>query len=131
MGILFGMAVPLGIAYLLAVQFIPSRPSRGEILFFKRGRFKHNRTTPDHETGDILLLSHHTEDTSQSRDREADNTINAAPRRGATFHWESLSYKINTQAGMKSILSNINGWVSPGTLTALMVGFIPHHLFLY
>ncbi|VUC23836.1 unnamed protein product [Clonostachys rosea] len=120
-GILFGMAIPLCLAYLLAVQFIPSRPSRGEILFFKRGQFKRNLSSPDQETGNIELLLHDTEDTPKSRTQETDNIIDTPPRRGAaTFHWESLSYKINTQAGMKSILSDINGWVRPGTLTALM-----------
>ncbi len=41
--------------------------------------------------------------------------------RSATLHWRNLCYNIKTKSGTRRILNNIDGWVKPGTMTALMV----------
>lgn len=39
----------------------------------------------------------------------------------STLHWENVSYEIPLKKGKhKEVLQNIDGWVKPGTLTALM-----------
>lgn len=38
-------------------------------------------------------------------------------RPNSVFNWQNLCYDV----GSKRILNNIDGWVKPGTLTALMV----------
>ncbi|CAL9735807.1 pleiotropic ABC efflux transporter of multiple drugs [Monosporozyma servazzii] len=38
----------------------------------------------------------------------------------ATFHWRDVCYDINIKNETRRILSNVDGWVKPGTLTALM-----------
>jgi hypothetical protein len=40
------------------------------------------------------------------------------------FHWEDLSYDIEIRTEKRRILDNVDGWVKPGTLTALMVGLV-------
>lgn len=40
---------------------------------------------------------------------------------GATFLWENLSYEVPVKQGQKMILESIEGWINPGTLTALIV----------
>jgi ATP-binding cassette subfamily G (WHITE) protein 2 (PDR) len=40
--------------------------------------------------------------------------------RGATVHWTDLSYAIPTKDGFKRLLCEVEGYVEPGTLTALM-----------
>lgn len=40
----------------------------------------------------------------------------------ATFLWENLSYEVPIKHGQKKILEGIEGWINPGTLTALIVG---------
>jgi ATP-binding cassette, subfamily G (WHITE), member 2, PDR len=42
-------------------------------------------------------------------------------QQSSVFHWNNLSYEVETKNGTKEILNNISGWVKPGTLTALMV----------
>lgn len=37
------------------------------------------------------------------------------------FHWEDLCYDINIKNEERRILDHVDGWVKPGTLTALMV----------
>jgi ABC-type transport system involved in cytochrome bd biosynthesis fused ATPase/permease subunit len=36
------------------------------------------------------------------------------------FTWEDLSYSVSVPGGQKKLLTNIYGYVKPGTLTALM-----------
>lgn len=37
------------------------------------------------------------------------------------FHWEDLCYDVHIKTEERRILDNVDGWVKPGTLTALMV----------
>jgi ABC-type glutathione transport system ATPase component len=39
---------------------------------------------------------------------------------GSVFTWTNVNYSIGTGAGEAQLLHNINGYVKPGTLTALM-----------
>ena len=38
----------------------------------------------------------------------------------AIFHWRDLCYDVPVKGGERRILNNVDGWVKPGTLTALM-----------
>ena len=38
----------------------------------------------------------------------------------ATFHWRNVCYDVPVKGGTRRILENVDGWVKPGTLTALM-----------
>jgi hypothetical protein len=40
----------------------------------------------------------------------------------AVFHWEDLCYDIQVKKENRRILDHVDGWVKPGTATALMVG---------
>lgn len=37
------------------------------------------------------------------------------------FHWQNISYDITIKGEPRTILDKVDGWVKPGTLTALMV----------
>lgn len=39
----------------------------------------------------------------------------------AVFHWENLCYDIQVKKENRCILDHVDGWVKPGTATALMV----------
>ena len=42
------------------------------------------------------------------------------PQREETFSWENVSLEVKIGKESRSLLSNVSGWVRPGTLTALM-----------
>jgi ATP-binding cassette subfamily G (WHITE) protein 2 (PDR) len=42
-------------------------------------------------------------------------------RQTAIFHWEDVSFDIKIGKENRRILDHVDGWVKPGTLTALMV----------
>lgn len=118
--------IPCCILYLLASELIPAQPSRGEVLLFKRRKLRERLTRADDETGDLSTpqpASQETRDTTVD-DMAPPKTEEAAtpmPSHGANFYWESVDYEIKTRGGPRNILTDVNGWVKPGTLTALMV----------
>lgn len=111
--------------HLLAAQYIPAQRSKGDIIRFLRDGSK-RRTSPDLENSNPLTFA-------QDSARQAPHTItglekpalNEQPeiihKQTAVFHWSGLSYEVKTKDGTKKILNNVDGWVEPGTLTALMV----------
>lgn len=42
-------------------------------------------------------------------------------RQQGVLHWKDLCYDISINGNKRQILDHVNGWVKPGTLTALMV----------
>src|SRR5699024_7906303 len=41
-------------------------------------------------------------------------------RNTSVFTWKNLSYTVKTPSGDRLLLDNVQGWVKPGNLTALM-----------
>lgn len=124
-GILLGMMIAFCIVYLLVSEYVPPRPSRGEVLRFKRGTTDRNmlpkqddeagHVTP-HSAQEMSDLAVKKESNSSKQPAEITTTSH-----GANFYWESVNYEIKAKGGPKAILTDNNGWVKPGTLTALMV----------
>jgi len=44
----------------------------------------------------------------------------------AVFSWKDVVYDIKIKKEPRRILDHVDGWVKPGTLTALMVGHVAH-----
>lgn len=121
-----------GAIHMLATELIPARRSRGEILLFKKpSRAKRAGTRHDQEVGNLASFSQDNHsDNSAIRLYEVTPEVRAKGRassertqvQSSIFHWSDLSYEIKTgKNDTRRILNSIDGWVQPGTLTALMV----------
>lgn len=51
----------------------------------------------------------------------AEKSTTSIQEQASILHWKDLSYEVKVPKGTKKILNSIDGWVEPGTLTALMV----------
>lgn len=131
LGISLGMMAGFCVLHLLAAEFVPSRPARGEVLVFYRGHKTSLVEDPprqqDEESGARLAASpsegitrnwHPDPPADPSQDQVVADR--EAKPHAATIGWADLNYEIKTQDGMRRILKNVNGWIKPGTLTALM-----------
>ncbi|KAF8230823.1 putative ABC transporter [Tricholoma matsutake] len=99
--------------YLLATEYISSSKSKGEVLVFRRGHVSPKKISEDEETGRTS--------TTMSGDEPVDvDSVAAIQRQVATFHWEDVVYDIEIKGQPRRILDRVDGWVRPGTLTALM-----------
>jgi hypothetical protein len=114
---IFGCAV-----YLLATEFISAKKSKGEVLLFRRGRVPDLVQTADEEANVDDRVN---TETVLSREKTVPDAPASIQKQTAVFHWDGVSYDIKIKGGPRRLLNDVDGWVKPGTLTALMVRRIP------
>lgn len=100
--------------YLLATEKIAAKKSRGEILVFRRA-------TRDLEKNSHVDTEGIVELGSEPREKSAEPTVSSFQRQTAIYHWKDICFDIPEKKGSRRLLDHVDGWVKPGTLTALMV----------
>ncbi|KAK4057054.1 Multidrug resistance protein [Microbotryomycetes sp. JL221] len=97
--------------YLAASEYISAKKSKGEVLVFQRSKLrevaKHN---DDPEFGAKASRQVST----------GPKDVSMIPRQTSIFQWEDVVYDIKIKGEPRRILDHVDGWVKPGTLTALM-----------
>ncbi|KAK8846877.1 hypothetical protein IAR55_005967 [Kwoniella newhampshirensis] len=119
LGIIIGFFLFLSAIYLLATELISAKKSKGEILVFPRGRIPKSlltHTTADDESQKTAGGNVSRQVSGSGKDR-ADGIIQ---RQTAIFSWKDVVYDIKIKGEPRRILDHVDGWVKPGTLTALM-----------
>lgn len=113
-GVMIAFAVLYLVLHLIATEYVASERSKGEVLVFLRKAMKHlKRTASDIEGGPATATSHQIDD---------GNTSGAeVEKQTSVFHWGNVCYDIKIKGEPRRILDEVDGWVKPGTLTALMV----------
>jgi hypothetical protein len=115
LGILFALMVFGCTVYLLATEFISAKKSKGEVLLFRRGRVPDRAPKPDVESnvdGQEVVLA---------RTKTVPDAPPSIQKQTAIFHWDGVNYDIKIKSETRRLLDDVDGWVKPGTLTALMV----------
>ncbi|KAH8651482.1 ABC-2 type transporter-domain-containing protein [Tricladium varicosporioides] len=117
LGVVLAIMVLFCSMYLLATEYISAQRSKGEMLVFRRKHLISRSPPSDQE------MEMHTK--ANRSGMEKSPTVKTLPHlsnttQAATFVWNSLSYDIHIKGGTKRILEDIEGYVKPGTLTALM-----------
>lgn len=123
-GILIAYIIFFTATYMLAAEYLSLQPSKGEVLIF-RNESKHASGKPakqDEETGALQIHDKHQTSNNASGS-------NLAGMHSSIFYWKNVCYDITIKGQPRRILDNVDGWVKPGTLTALMVG--PRNTFGY
>ncbi|GAA6009123.1 uncharacterized protein JCM10292_005328 [Rhodotorula paludigena] len=118
-GILIAFFVGFTAIYLGASELITEAKSRGEVKLYPRSRIPHDNSTNKASAGDVE--SQESGRTVQARDEDDQNAKEVhLQRQTAIFHWRDLCYDIPVKGGTRRLLDHVDGWVKPGTLTALM-----------
>lgn len=130
-GIGVGYVVFFLAVYLFLCEVNQGAKQKGEILVYPLSvvrRMKKARQLPsgsaagdiekvggdDSGISDKKMLQESSESSSNT---DAEGGLN---RSEAIFHWRNLCYDIKIKKEDRRILNNVDGWVKPGTLTALM-----------
>ena len=114
-GILIVYFVIFLFAHLFATEYISAAKSKGEVLVFRRGK------VPNLGGSDI-------EGTSEKRavvncetlSNDTNEISSIIQKQTAIFHWNDVVYDIKIKGEDRRLLDHVDGWVKPGTLTALM-----------
>ena len=109
-GLLIVFMLGLMVMYLAAAEFITAKKSKGEVLVFRRGQMP---TALKEHPNDIENGG--SEKKAQRQEAEA-----AIEKQTAVFQWRDVVFDIKIKGEERRILDHVDGWVKPGTLTALM-----------
>ena len=115
----------LCILYLLATEYVTAERSKGEVLIFNRNFRQHLQRHTDIEAkpcikNGVKRLSR-TCPSSLEGPKERPNPLGKEFSK-PTLSWYKMGYQIGSRSSTTYILDDVEGWVRPGTLTALMVG---------
>lgn len=111
----FGCAV-----YLIATEYISGKPPTGEVLLFQRRRSHHPQPHSDEEANSVEEFS----TTLAAEGKGASDVPFGIHQQTAVIHWEDVNFDLKVKGKERRLLHNVDGWVRPGTLTALMVRFL-------
>jgi ATP-binding cassette, subfamily G (WHITE), member 2, PDR len=117
-GIIIAMVVFNHIVYFVASDYVTAKKSKGEVMIFRRGYVpklhSRNHDVESPASGTVAPIL------SQPRDMTGFGTEKGFQGSTSVFHWKNVCYDIKIKKKPRRILDNIDGWVKPGTLTALM-----------
>ena len=123
-GVVVAYATLFLITYLVACELNSGSMQKGEITLFPRSKLrrilkqkkKNASKFADVEAGGSMSATSGLA-VSQEIQEEQLNKIESATE---TFHWRDVCYDIEIGSEKRRILSNVDGWIKPGQLTALM-----------
>ncbi|TFY51735.1 hypothetical protein EVG20_g10862 [Dentipellis fragilis] len=120
-GILWAFIIFFASTYLLATEFVSASKSKGEVLVFRRGHVPgQERRGAACRASDVETGSNRTKTDIEMEPVKREDTVANIQRQVATFHWEDVVYDIKIKGQPRRLLDHVDGWVRPGTLTALM-----------
>jgi ATP-binding cassette, subfamily G (WHITE), member 2, PDR len=115
---------------MVAAEYLSLDSSKGEVLVFRR---KHSTkefeaSKQDVEAGPFSTASTAPEIDSRGHisDGVTGSRILTTKTHPSIFHWSNICYDILIKEESRRILDHVDGWVKPGTLTALMVSCDTH-----
>ncbi|KAF2740045.1 putative ABC multidrug transporter [Polyplosphaeria fusca] len=114
--IIFAITVFLFVCQLFTSELVASARSKGEILIFRRSKMQRamaKHGLQDEETGSERTMENNTSD-------DSDGEHSAVEKQNSVFHWEDVCCDIHVKGEPRRILDHVDGWIKPGTLTALM-----------
>jgi ABC-type multidrug transport system fused ATPase/permease subunit len=117
-GIIIAMVAFNYLIYFITSEYVTAKKSKGEILVFRRGYVpkqfaKGGDDLEKMPAGPITTLL---ERPRSSEIQEKGNFQGST----SVFHWNNVCYDIKIKKKTRRILKNVDGWIKPGTLTALM-----------
>ncbi|KAK7967909.1 uncharacterized protein PG986_002186 [Apiospora aurea] len=120
-GILAAYFVVLFGTYIAAAELSTPAKGRGEFLVFRRGSSPHKPAKGSKEhaadeesnsSSDSVVAQIQRGLTKEPEERRKDSSA---------FHWEDLCYDVQVKGQERRLLDHLDGWVKPGTSTALML----------
>ncbi|KAJ5698388.1 ABC transporter CDR4 [Penicillium macrosclerotiorum] len=111
MGILIAFMVFFAFTYLVGTEYISEQKSKGEVLLFRRG---HRLPIMDFDLERSSPVS------GSEKTQESVPQASGIQRQTSIFHWQDVCYDIKIKGEPRRILDHVDGWVKPGTCTALM-----------
>ncbi|EWZ30932.1 ATPase [Fusarium oxysporum Fo47] len=114
-GIIIAWTVFFMALHLWTTEYVASEHSKGEVLVFLREAMHKvsGKRVSDEESGVPTPTGKQEVSGSSSEKVEVE-------KQTSVFHWKDVCYDVKIKSETRRILDHVDGWVKPGTLTALM-----------
>ncbi|KAF9764062.1 hypothetical protein IL306_002905 [Fusarium sp. DS 682] len=114
-GIIIAWTVFYMLLHLWTTEYVASERSKGEVLVFLREAMHKasGKRAGDEESGIPTPKGKQETPSSSSEKVEVE-------KQTSVFHWKDVCYDVKIKSETRRILDHVDGWVKPGTLTALM-----------
>ncbi|KAI1372155.1 ATP-binding cassette transporter [Hypoxylon crocopeplum] len=119
-GIIIGMTIFNYLVYFIASEYVTARKSKGEVLIFRRGQAPPSYATKHSDDVEKTVSSPVPVVLEKSGGGYTSSSEEVFRGSTSTFHWNDVCYDVQVKGKPKRILDHVDGWVKPGTLTALM-----------
>ncbi|KAK2591158.1 Multidrug resistance protein [Conoideocrella luteorostrata] len=120
-GIVIAFTVFFLICYMIAAELVSEKKSKGEVLVYRKGHkpaaakeAEKRRQDPEAAMANIGPIV----TTERSRGQGKEGGI--LQQQTSVFQWHDVCYDVKIKSETRRILDHVDGWVKPGTLTALM-----------
>jgi ATP-binding cassette subfamily G (WHITE) protein 2 (PDR) len=114
-GILIAFFFAFMVLYFIATEMNSTTGSTAEVLVFQRGHIPAHLEAGSKQTSDEEKAVR-----GETNGNAQDSNVKVIPPQKDIFTWKDVVYDINVKDGERRLLSNVSGFVKPGTLTALM-----------
>ncbi|KAJ5952948.1 uncharacterized protein N7479_011361, partial [Penicillium vulpinum] len=115
-GILLAFTVFFTILYLVGSELVTAERSKGEVLVFRRSQMHNNRLKRQQTDEEQTKPGKPSSEKSETSGEQ----LSQVEKQTAVFHWQNVCYDITANGEQKRLLDNVDGWIKPGSLTALM-----------
>ncbi|KAH3664070.1 hypothetical protein OGAPHI_004784 [Ogataea philodendri] len=121
-GIMMGFCVFLTSFYLVLVENSKGAMQKGEVLVFQKSTL--NKLKKQKQLAsvsqDVEMGSDSEKPAGLQEDSSSSDGVAQLIAGKDIFHWRDVCYEVKIKSETRRILDHVDGWVKPGTLTALM-----------
>ncbi|KAF5670566.1 ATP-binding protein subfamily G (WHITE) member PDR [Fusarium heterosporum] len=108
--------------YITAAELVSEKKSKGEVLVYRRGHKPAAVANAEKKHSDPEAAMAHigpvvTAERTRSRTHKDGGMLQ---EQTSVFQWHDVCYEVKIKDETRKILDHVDGWVKPGTLTALM-----------
>lgn len=122
LGIIIAWTVLFLITYMVSAELVSEKKSKGEVLVYRRGHKPAAIANAEKKHSDPEAAMAHigpivTAERTRSRTAKDGGVLQ---EQTSVFQWHDVCYDVKIKTETRRILDHVDGWVKPGTLTALM-----------
>ncbi|RGP59878.1 ATP-binding cassette, subfamily g white, member 2, pdr [Fusarium sporotrichioides] len=124
-GIVIAWIILFTITYMTAAELVSEKKSKGEVLVYRRGHKPAAVANAEKKHSDPEAAMAHigpmvTAERTRSRASGTKQAGGMLQEQTSVFQWHDVCYEVKIKDETRRILDHVDGWVKPGTLTALM-----------
>ncbi|KAH7175408.1 ABC-2 type transporter-domain-containing protein [Dactylonectria macrodidyma] len=123
-GVVIAFTVLFFITYMVSAELVSEKKSKGEVLVYRRGHKPAVLANAEkHHSDPEAAMAHIGPVVTAERTRSRPQTKDAnglLQEQTSVFQWHDVCYEVQIKSETRQILDHVDGYVKPGTLTALM-----------